>query len=52
MTAQTLRYLVKWQGYPESENSWEPMAQFRRGGKGILRDYHEKEGLRVYKWMY
>jgi hypothetical protein len=32
-------YLVKWKGYPESDNSWEPKACFDGTAKDILADF-------------
>lgn len=38
------RYLVKWQGYPSSENSWIPGGAFSHA-KEILRGYKERRNL-------
>jgi hypothetical protein len=36
----TLQYLVKWQGYPESDNKWEPTDNIH--APNLLRSYHQK----------
>jgi hypothetical protein len=50
-TVKTLQYHVKWAGQDLSEADWQPLANLRSGCKRFLREYHEKHGLRVYKWM-
>ena len=49
-TFKDLRYEVKWEGYPESANTWEPMSNLKTIPH-IVREYHERAGLRVYSWM-
>jgi hypothetical protein len=36
--SQTLQYLVKWKGYPESDNTWEPTAQIH--APDLFKAYH------------
>jgi hypothetical protein len=33
-----LQYLIKWQGYPKSDNTWEPMGDVH--APDLLKDYH------------
>ena len=37
---KTLQYLVKWKGYPESDNTWEPARNIH--APDILKTYHRK----------
>ena len=37
---KTLQYLVKWKGYPESDNTWEPARNIH--APDILKAYHRK----------
>jgi len=48
-SAKTLQYKVKWIGYPEPD--WQLLANLKGGCRGLLRDYHWKTGLLVYRWM-
>ena len=41
-----IKYLVKWKGYPESENSWEP-AENLENAKDMVEDYHRAYPGRV-----
>jgi hypothetical protein len=50
-TVRDLQYEVKWTGYPETDNAWEPLANLRTTSTELLRDYHQAQGLRVYAWM-
>ena len=34
-----LHYLVKWKGYPDSENSWEPLAFIPHG---LIKEFHRR----------
>ena len=36
-----LRYLVRWKGYPDSDNSWEP-AEFLANAPNLLNEFHRK----------
>jgi len=39
----TWEYLVKWEGYPDSENSWEPGPNI---SAGAINDYWKRKGIR------
>jgi hypothetical protein len=45
--SRTLQYLVKWKGYPESNNTWEPAAQIH--APDLLQAYHRKRPLEHIK---
>ncbi|TFY50771.1 hypothetical protein EVJ58_g10896 [Rhodofomes roseus] len=46
-TASRRRYLVKWKGYPPSENSWEPEDVFLGTGEETLDEYKRAHHLRL-----
>ena len=35
-----LHYLVKWKGFPDSENSWEPLANIP--ARGLVKEFHRR----------
>jgi len=35
-----LQYVVKWKGFPDSENSWEPLANIP--AHGLIREFHRR----------
>ncbi|OAP65192.1 hypothetical protein AYL99_01164 [Fonsecaea erecta] len=37
-------YYIKWQGYPEKDNTWEPEEHLIPHARQLLADYHEKIG--------
>jgi hypothetical protein len=45
--SRTLQYLIKWKGYPESDNTWEPASQIH--APDILKAYHRKRPLELIK---
>jgi hypothetical protein len=38
-----LQYLIKWKGYPESDNTWEPVSNVQ--APLLIREYHEAHPL-------
>src|SRR6266567_694451 len=47
--ARTLQYLIKWKGYPESDNTWEPADQVH--APELVKVYHRKAPLAGIKAM-
>ena len=45
--SRTLQYLIKWGGYPESDNTWEPADQVY--ALDLLREYHKHWPLESIK---
>jgi hypothetical protein len=43
---KSTQYLVKWKGYPDSENSWLPAKELTHAGD-LLAQFHSKEGIRT-----
>src|SRR5229473_2625452 len=41
--ARTLQYLIKWKGYPEADNTWEPADQVH--APQIIKAYHRRNPL-------
>jgi hypothetical protein len=39
-TGRHLRYLVKWKGFPNSENSWEPLVNIP--ARGLVKEFHRR----------
>ena len=39
--AKRLQYLIKWRGYPHSDNSWEPAGNLAHAKK-MLTEFHKK----------
>src|SRR6266566_2663603 len=45
--SRTLQYLIKWEGYPESDNTWEPAGQVH--APEHVKQYHRKFPLKDKK---
>ena len=45
MRASQLQFLIKWEGYPHEENTWEPWANLRR-------NIHVHEYMRLHRLAY
>jgi chromodomain-containing protein len=43
--ARTLQYLIKWKGYPEADNMWEPADQVH--APDLITTYHQSNPLQV-----
>src|SRR5216683_5474766 len=39
---QQLQYLVKWKGYPESDNTWEPVDHIQ--APQLVKEYERRQG--------
>lgn len=35
-----LYYLIKWKGFPDSENSWEPLSNIP--ARGLVKEFHRR----------
>jgi Chromo (CHRromatin Organisation MOdifier) domain len=44
---KTLQYLIKWKGYPESDNTWEDANQIH--APALIKLYHQTNALEVIK---
>jgi hypothetical protein len=45
--ARTLHYLIKWEGYPDSDNTWEPSTQVH--APELIKAYHRAHPLESIK---
>ena len=45
-----IQYLVKWVGYPSSNNSWEPLSNIRKPASRLIDSYLETHGLKKNIW--
>ena len=45
-----IMYLVKWLGYPSSENSWENQSSIYKPACGLINNYLDKRGLDKSVW--
>ena len=36
------KYLIKWEGHPEADNTWEPYALLKGTVEEALREFHEQ----------
>ncbi len=45
--SRTLQYFVKWKGYPESDNTWEPLQNIH--APELLKKYHQRYPLQDKK---
>ena len=43
----TMQFLVKWQGYDESANTWQSLKDL--AGNAVLEEYVQKTGLSIRK---
>ena len=37
-----VHYLIKWAGYPDSDNTWEPLSNLSVGAKMLVDAYNAK----------
>ena len=44
---KALQYLLKWKGYPESDNTWEPADQIH--APDLVKEYHQRKPLTQIK---
>ena len=44
---RTLQYLIKWKGYPDADNTWEPTAQVH--ASELVNAYHRLSPLETHK---
>jgi hypothetical protein len=42
-------YLVKWKGYPSSENTWEPEDIMTVMGRGMINEYLKSQPQGIFK---
>src|SRR6266850_1475565 len=45
--SRSLQYLIKWKGYPEADNTWEPADQIH--APDLLKTYHRRNPLECIK---
>jgi hypothetical protein len=38
--SRRLKYLIKWKGFPDSENSWEPLSNIP--ARGLVKEFHRR----------
>ena len=47
--SRTLQYLIKWKGYPESDNTWEPASQVH--APDLIKSYQKSNALEIRSYL-
>lgn len=47
----SIEYLIKWVGYPSSDNTWEKLTNIRKPAEGLIRNYLLKAKLKETTWL-
>lgn len=46
-----IEFLVKWEGYPESENTWRQLNFIQKEWPRHLKKYLDQKDLKLAKWI-
>jgi hypothetical protein len=48
---KNIMYKVKWLGYPNEENTWEPFNNLKRPASDLIIEYLNRKRLNIVEWM-